>query len=456
MRVGSLTAVDEGAIALIDLAVIVYSPLDTIRRTFDALGVRVVAFDAASDRGPDLAWLAAMDPLRDLGAVAPGRLPANAPLPADAPPPHPLTGLIPIEGLVTLLRLDVDRAIASEPAGTTDESPTLRAARAALARLLAGWTPMPLPATQLVRDARNRPPRLIAFRHGSDVYLGFRGSATPEDWKRNFTCWPARRRPLRHQGFETVWQEVRPHLTNWLAGETRALGRRPTLHIGGHSLAGAVATLAAIDLAAVGYPVARVATIGSARVGGRDLRAQYRSTPAAQDATGTARTLADVTIRWVHGSDVVTILPPPPFAVHVVEASHLTADDRLDVHEFVGNGLFDTAPLIALLMGSDKVPNVGYSAGLATPSSSPGRIGLVRAASTQIATWIAMAFPSLPWLRVLPFVPALAAQIHVSGAQHKSARYWAFMPPTALRRSWAAVQAPRTTVVHKATLRVER
>ena len=436
IRFGDASEIDEAGVALVDLSVLIYSPLDTIRRVFAKLGVVPAAIDAHCDRGPDFAWLDCHARAKDfgqaLGIAAPTARPTKA---SAASKRHPL------DGILAQRRAAVDVAIVSQPAGSMEETAKLRQARAQLAELVRTYSAV-IPATdaEIARDWRNRPPRVLAFRHGPDAYVAFRGSATLLDWKRNAMCWPADRRPLRHKGFEVTWSEVRPHVEAWLAQATRELGSRPTVHLGGHSLAGAVATLAAVDLAIAGYAVARVVTIGSPRVGGRALRQLYRSTGAADDASGRSRCLDEVTTRFVHGTDAVTVVPPPPFAVHVVPALTLRAEDRLTAEDFVGNGLFDTAPLMALVSGASTLPATGYTGGL-VGIRPVGRVKRVRAATTQVAVWIAMSFPAIAWTRLLPFLPAVFEQTRVSFGQHKSARYWAFLPPTVLRSAFGTVVA---------------
>lgn len=275
-------------------------------------------------------------------------------------------------------------------------------------------------------------PRVVAFRHGANAYIAFRGSDTPQDWMRNAMFWPARRFPLRHMGFEITWAEVRAHVENWLAEATQDLGCMPMVHLGGHSLGGAVATLAAVDLAASGYPIARIVTIGSPRVGSWGFRKRYRSSAAAKNVYGNPRFLDQVTTRFTHGTDIVTtILPPPPLAAHVVSAQNLTAEDRIRSEEFLGNNPFDMSLLVEFLSGTQLAPASGYAGGLAQ-TRPINRIKLMRRLTAQILTWIAMHFKSIGWVQFLPFLPAVFEHARVSSGQHKSARYLAFMPATIL------------------------
>ncbi|HEV8238315.1 MAG TPA: lipase family protein [Thermoanaerobaculia bacterium] len=422
------STIDEAAVALVDLSVLVYSPLATIREVFSKLGVEPAAIDAVCDRGPDFAWLAGQSRVRAFAAA----------LKLDhtrrAQPERP-------DWLLQQLRTTVDIGIAAEPEGLAEESASLARARAQLAEYLRrDLGGVVVTDAEIGRDWRNRPPRVLAFRHGVRAYIAFRGSATWLDWRRNAMSWPGESLPLRHRGFEKTWGEVRKHVESWLAQATRELGSKPIVHLGGHSLGGALATLAAVDLAVAGYPVARVVTIGSPRVGGRMFRRLYASTPAAPDAAG-ARSLVQVTTRFVHGTDAVTVLPPWPFTVHVVPARHLEAADHLVVEDFVGQGPFDTSDLLALLGLWTARPATVAIGGLA-PAKPVARLSLWRRVVTQVLLWVAMYFPGIGWLRAIPLLPAIFEQTRVSFGQHRSARYWTFLPPSILRRTFSAVVAP--------------
>ena len=395
LRLCSGDAIDEAAVVLVDLAVLVYNPLETVRRVLAHLGLAsFAAFDAYEDRGPDIAWLQREADLR--------ARPASAP-----------------------------RAPTDDPAQI-------------LARALQSLRDAPLPEDAVMRDRRSRRSRVLAFRHGSKAYVVFRGTLGLYDWILDLMAGPAWRLPWRHEGFEICWTEVRTQVQDWLAREAAALGRAPEVYLGGHSLGGAVATLAALDLAALGYPIARVVTIGSPRPGGYGLRRLYARAPATPSAEGSSRNAVAATTRFVHGTDIfATILPPPPIAVHVCPPRPFTAEDRVTVQEFVGpNGPYDTSAVLALLGGAAPAPPSPFYTRGSAPVPPTSRRTLLRNAATQLATWISMSFPQLPYARLLPFLPALVEQTRVSLFQHKSARYLGFLPFTPLREAMLAVTAP--------------
>ena len=280
---------------------------------------------------------------------------------------------------------------------------------------------------------RNAPPRVLAILHGDNALIVFRGTSTGLDWWRDASCWPARAWPLRHEGFHRTWQEVRPLVDAWLAEVAEKLGHPPTIYLGGHSLGGAVATLAAVDLARA-HKVARVVTLGSPRVAGWRFRKLYASTRAATASDGSPRYLPAVTTRWVHGTDLfATLIPPPGPTVHVSESSDLRADDRLDIEAYFPPNLMDTTPLMNLVsrLGETKTGPLGMPGMARSPWTQD-----LRHATSQTAIWLAMLLPWAWWTRLfLPLFPLLAEQFTRSGYQHKCRRYLGFMPPTALYRA---------------------
>ncbi len=149
-------------------------------------------------------------------------------------------------------------------------------------------------------------PRALALRHGGDVLIAFRGTQNWRDWALDFCLWPAPAWPLRHQGFEWTWHEVKSQIEAWLMEVERHLGHKPNVYLGGHSLGGAVATLAAVDLAAT-HPIARVVTLGCPRAGGWLWRKRYRASGAAPAADGAPRCLPDITtdVRQIVGRVVM-------------------------------------------------------------------------------------------------------------------------------------------------------
>lgn len=132
----------------------------------------------------------------------------------------------------------------------------------------------------------------------SEIVLSFRGSSTIRNYIADlniallsFVCTGCK----VHAGFLTAWREPR---TKVLAAIKAAQTKYPSykLIVTGHSLGGAVATLAAADLRSQGIP-ADLFTYGSPRVGNKEF-AEFVS-----KQTG-------VTARVTHTSDPVPRLPP--------------------------------------------------------------------------------------------------------------------------------------------------
>jgi len=140
------------------------------------------------------------------------------------------------------------------------------------------------------------------------IVVAFRGTSDLKDWLTNLdaglTRWP--QGGQIHQGFkkalDTVWNQV--------ANEVRRL-RGPKFYCG-HSLGGALATLAASRL-----PPDALYTYGSPRVGNRNF----------------ARSLQKLAVyRIVNHRDLVTTVPPPgPIFkyTHVGEQRYITGDGEL-------------------------------------------------------------------------------------------------------------------------------
>jgi triacylglycerol lipase len=133
----------------------------------------------------------------------------------------------------------------------------------------------------------------LAATDANHLYIAFRGTeANPIDWSRN-----ARFNPLAgefgriHSGFgsgvEEVWQEVLDLI---------AAAGKPTVFTG-HSLGGALATLAAVRADRAGHSVEAVYTYGQPRVGLGDFGRFF------------TERLGDRTYRTINYVDLVTRVP---------------------------------------------------------------------------------------------------------------------------------------------------
>jgi len=126
----------------------------------------------------------------------------------------------------------------------------------------------------------------------SYVVLGFRGTDSIATWLADGRIVQVARPPypgMVHRGFadalDAIWSQLKTRLP-------QALGKRP-LYVTGHSLGGALASLAAYRLAAEGIPVRATYTFGSPRVGNLDFYAGYNV----------------VNYRFVHNNDLVPHVP---------------------------------------------------------------------------------------------------------------------------------------------------
>lgn len=172
------------------------------------------------------------------------------------------------------------------------------------------------------------------------VYVAFRGSAAwlnfyldVDEYRSVAYGGAACEGCLVHDGFIYAWQDVN---TSVVGAVRKALAATPRgeLVVVGHSLGGAVAVLAALELhAAIGRPLAAVYTFGEPRVGNANFAQQYRS-----------RAKLWPTWRVTHAHDIVPHLPPRNWLVpYVLTYEHHTREVWYDnytdsTHHIVCNG----------------------------------------------------------------------------------------------------------------------
>jgi tetratricopeptide (TPR) repeat protein len=146
---------------------------------------------------------------------------------------------------------------------------------------------------------------LLAFGYVENGvgYLSFRGTVPRilRNWLTDCHVAPTGR-PRRHRGFDVGWKRLRPQILAWLANQ-----RPRELILTGHSLGGAMAQLAAMELAAA-WPIRAVVCFGAPLVGWRAFTAAYDATPI-HDRPGTK--LGAVTTTYVFKSDLVRTLLLP-------------------------------------------------------------------------------------------------------------------------------------------------
>ena len=109
------------------------------------------------------------------------------------------------------------------------------------------------------------------------IVLAFRGTDEVEDWLINLNVVQVKDHgALVHRGFfraiDAVWPQIEPRLKDFLKASPR------TIRITGHSLGGALATLAAIRIQRMGIRNVETYTFGQPRVGNRAM-AEQLTTP---------------------------------------------------------------------------------------------------------------------------------------------------------------------------------
>jgi len=170
----------------------------------------------------------------------------------------------------------------------------------------------------------------VAFEYAERVWLVFRGSEEfPEtemfvDWGHDMMCLPWGW-PPRHLGFVRAWAKVRKPMLEWLA----AMAKDKPVVLSGHSLGGALAQVAAYDIALERRAeIDAVITFGAPRVGTWPWGARYHRLTARDARDGQAeRSLRNVTFRIHNAGDIVTYVPPLIFSHcgHAISATQLQA-----------------------------------------------------------------------------------------------------------------------------------
>lgn len=168
----------------------------------------------------------------------------------------------------------------------------------------------------------------LLARTGPAVVVAFRGTTSSlADWLADLTLWSTPKSYGQvHAGFAGAYAAIAARL----GAAIETLDPAPALiHLTGHSLGGAVATIAACELRAR-FPIADVYSFGQPRVGDAMTRMVVE------------RHFADRFHRFVFDGDLVTRLPPG--YVHVGQ-----------LHHFDGEG-FLRPPLLEGLGGADEPP----------------------------------------------------------------------------------------------------
>ena len=141
----------------------------------------------------------------------------------------------------------------------------------------------------------------FAYLDGGTGYISFRGTFNLRNWLSDFHLTP-KGRPRRHRGFDNCWRRLRAQVESWLARH-----KPSELILTGHSLGGAIAQLAALDLAPF-WPIRAVVCFGAPLVGWRRYASAYNATPISERP---GETLGAITTTYVFKSDLVRFLVLP-------------------------------------------------------------------------------------------------------------------------------------------------
>ena len=163
---------------------------------------------------------------------------------------------------------------------------------------------------------KGRDTQAYIFRTEQFMVLAFRGSQELKDWLTNITT-QLRNLTIRkngvtsissyqgrvHTGFFLAWaiieRSVLAQITRWQLEAAEKGESLPPLYITGHSLGGALATIAAAALSDNGVSVAGVYTFGQPRVGDRTFVNQLNEH------------IKGRVFRFVNNNDIVPHVPPP-------------------------------------------------------------------------------------------------------------------------------------------------
>eukprot|EP00927_Polykrikos_kofoidii_P055697 TRINITY_DN49910_c0_g1_i1.p1 TRINITY_DN49910_c0_g1~~TRINITY_DN49910_c0_g1_i1.p1 ORF type:complete len:352 (-),score=52.36 TRINITY_DN49910_c0_g1_i1:89-1093(-) len=192
-------------------------------------------------------------------------------------------------------------------------------------------------AVRYFGDPAKNVPGYVAMFAEKKCVIAFRGSVSLANWISDFTfltkTWPLSENGAAwcpgcraHLGFAIAWDAVRDDAMSFIV----ELGCR-NVTVVGHSLGGAVATLAAVDIRATGprnLVVSNIYTFGCPRVGNKAFTEAFAGQPTAPNINDDNGTSAIISWRVVYHHDPVPHLSNPFVDMtHVgTEVHYYTAD----------------------------------------------------------------------------------------------------------------------------------
>jgi pimeloyl-ACP methyl ester carboxylesterase len=158
----------------------------------------------------------------------------------------------------------------------------------------------------------NLPPlRASLFENEEAIFLAFRGTASWRDWMINFNLLPIKSGwGYAHRGFVSASARLWPEIEVLLLQKNPS--RKP-IYVTGHSLGGAIATVAALKLRQQNFRLNGLVTFGQPKVGALEF-----SNSVSALALKTHR-------RYVRGVDLVPVVP---FYRHHNEASYFDLNGK--------------------------------------------------------------------------------------------------------------------------------
>ena len=186
------------------------------------------------------------------------------------------------------------------------------------ARACASWSALAYgtgPASQSIRTFLTAPDTdtrvLVVEQDDGSIVIAFRGTANIRNWLTDADCLRATLiESLEfgtcqvHAGFLAAYESIIGPLTAHLraagAASIAASAAGKPIFVTGHSLGGALALLAALELKRQGFNIAQVYTFGQPRVGNAAFKRLYE------------KSLGDRTYRIVYQEDIVARVPLLP------------------------------------------------------------------------------------------------------------------------------------------------